>query len=484
MGPGSEGRALKRGESTRNHPGPRSPGSQTVFRDTASGLVVPTARWYPLRPHDEQRRLWSGPARFRVAACGRRSGKSELAKRHGVRLAMQPQRFSDARYLFGGPTHQQAKRVFWSDLKKLIPRWALLGQDPRRAIAEGELTIHLVTGATIQVIGLDAPQRAEGVPLDFIAIDEAADVREEAWTEHLRPGLSERGGQAWLTGTPEGRNWFYHRAEEARESTSGLWSFHTWPSADILPAQEIDIARAELDERTFKQEYCASFETFEGRVYYPFSRETHANAEIEYDAELPLMFAFDFNVKPGVAVVVQEQDGGHWRDANAHYHRIRFTRVIDEVWIPDNSNTVRVCQELAQRWRHHKGDVYLYGDATGGSRGTSQTMGSDWDLVKQVLRPTFRDRLDSYVPRSNPPERVRINAVNSRLRSVDGSVWLRVDPKCQHLIEDLEGVVYREGSGEIDKKGNPRLTHISDALGYLCVRRYPVGGYEAVIEQV
>jgi hypothetical protein len=32
------------------------------------------------------------------------------------------------------------------------------------------------------------------------------------------------------------------------------------------------------------------------------------------------------------------------------------------------------------------------------------------------------------------------------------------------------------GSGEIDKKRDPELTHMSDALGYFVHARHPVGG--------
>ena len=80
------------------------------------------------------------------------------------------------------------------------------------------------------------------------------------------------------------------------------------------------------------------------------------------------------------------------------------------------------------------------------------------------------------VPRHNPTERSRINAVNSRLRSLDGIVRLFIDPsKAPFLVKDLEGVRTIEGgSGEIDKKRDPKLTHCSDALGYYVVKEYPI----------
>jgi hypothetical protein len=96
------------------------------------------------------------------------------------------------------------------------------------------------------------------------------------------------------------------------------------------------------------------------------------------------------------------------------------------------------------------------------------------------LTPVYGDRFAVLVPRANPPERVRINAVNSRLLSADGKIKMVVSPKCPRLIKDLEGVsLMADGSGMLDKKSDRNLTHISDALGYKIAKMFPVRGGEA-----
>lgn len=445
--------------------------------------VSDLSRWYPLRPHTEQQRLWESSARFRVAACGRRSGKSELAKRQGVKRAIAQSAYRDFRVLFGGPTFAQAKRVFWSDLKKLVPRWALLGQDPHKAISEGELTIKLRSGAEIIVTGLDAPMRVEGSPLDFVVVDESADVKESAWLEHIRPGLSERGGEGWLIGTPNGRNWFWQAAQNAQADDSGLWSFHTWASSTVLDPIEIEIARSELDARTFSQEFEASFLDVTGRVYYAFDRDVHVE-QLTYDPELPLCVGLDFNVSPGVATFSQEQA---YKGSNPRVSRT-FTAVVDEIWIERDSNTKRICHTIIERYRDHDADICIYADASGGAKGSAKVEGSDLDLISKYLSPVFgqktlnRDdgfqctvpsRLKMRTPQSNPAVRARINAMNSRLESADGQIHLLVDPRCKHLVRDLEGVVWGR-DGDIDKQSSPMLTHVSDALGYYVAERFPV----------
>jgi len=49
-------------------------------------------------------------------------------------MAVGLQRLPDARYIYTAPTYQQARRIFWNDIKRMIPNWALAGQNPRTAI--------------------------------------------------------------------------------------------------------------------------------------------------------------------------------------------------------------------------------------------------------------------------------------------------------------------------------------------------------------
>jgi hypothetical protein len=425
--------------------------------------VILTPRWQPLRHHPMQWGYWTSPHRFNVVPAGRRGGKTEIAKRRLVRAALKGSAFDPPRFFAAAPTRDQAKRIYWDDLKAMVP------DSLKLKTSETDLMIKLLHGSEIWVQGLDKPARVEGSPWDGGILDEYADMKAEAFNAHVRPALSDRLGWCDLIGVPEGRNHYYGRYTEAarrmaEEGPASPWGAFTWPSADILPQAEVEEARKDLDPQTFQQEYEASFINFQGQCYYPFDRQAHC-APLPYDPALPLVFCFDFNVSPGVAAVAQE---GRLPSG------LLGTRFIGEVWIDDNSNTPKVCQRLVDKWKHHKGQVVCYGDATGGARGTAAVAGSDWDLVLQTLRPHFDMRLD--VPKANPPERVRVNAVNTRLQAGNGDIHLQIDPKaCPRLVEDFEGVPLKDdGSGDIDKKKYPRLTHISDAAGYYIERKFPV----------
>lgn len=430
-----------------------------------------------MRRHQAQQGYWKSPHRFNTVPAGRRSGKTEFAKRKLVTRALRGTAFPDPRFFAAAPTYTQAKRIYWRDLKSLVPRHFI------RDISETELRIELVTMATLWVLGMDKPERVEGTPWDGGVLDEYGNMKPDAWPEHVRPALSDRNGWCDFIGVPEGRNHYYEldrsaRAQMAELDARSRWGAFHWKSAEILPPEEIEDAQNDLDELTFLQEYEASFVNFEGRAYYPFQEDEHcARLADRYNPRHPLIICLDFNVAPGVAVVAQEM---------TLPNGIEGTGVIGQVHIPRNSNTPAVCRKLVADWGEHERLIRVYGDATGGAKGSAKVQGSDWDLVRQEFDEAFGERVSYHVPPSNPAERARVNALNSRLKSMDGTIRLMVDPKaCPNVVRDLEGVrTLKGGSGEIDKAANLKLTHISDALGYYVVREFPGGRVREDEEEV
>jgi len=399
-------------------------------------------RAYQLRYHPEQARLWQSPHRFNVVPAGRRSGKTEIVgKRKLILRAMAPPSlggspYDEGNYFLAAPTFNQVKRIYWNDIKKLIPKEFVDSK------SESDLWIRLINQNTIWLMGLDKPERMEGFPWDGGVIDEIGNVKPDAWESNIRPALSDRGGWCDFIGVPEGRNHYY----------------------------ELDLL-ATMDELTFLQEYEASFINFSGRAYYAFDDKRNCRKLSHlYNPTRPLLLMFDFNVSPGVAAIGQ----------HIQYNRddkFISTALFDEVWIKRFSNTERVCDKIiAEYGKRHLGPVVCYGDATGGSGGSAKILGSDWEIIGKKLRRQWGSNVKFRVRRANPRERDRINSVNSLLYSANKQVKLYVDPgKCPNIVRDLEGVILLEGgSGEIDKKSTPMLTHLSDAVGYYAEREFPL----------
>ena len=211
-------------------------------------------RWYKLIPHETQLSLINDDVRFKVIPAGRRSGKTCRFKRYVVKQAMKNPGMP---YFAAAPTRDQAKRIFWNDLKLLS-----FSSLHERRPSETELSIYLNNGSTISVLGLDKPERIEGVFWAGGGIDEFGDLKESAWGEHISPALDtfnptmpEYKAWCWLFGVPEGLNHYYDRYQYAINSGDTDWKGYLWPSSDILPEATIEAAKRQLSLRQFRQEY-------------------------------------------------------------------------------------------------------------------------------------------------------------------------------------------------------------------------------------
>lgn len=449
-----------------------------------------------MRMTPAQARFYLSDRRYNIAPCGRRSGKTAIAKRRLVKKALCWHGLPGARFLACAPTHLQAKAIFWRDLKALVPRWALAKKP-----SDSELIIELKNGAIIQVAGLDRPERIEGPPVAHVLIDEYGNVSGEAWGDNIRPTLTDTQGTADIIGVPEGRNHYWEMWRDAlilEKEAASEWGCHHWHTAEVLPlylgdelaAKEIISAKASMDLLTYQQEYEASFNNFEGRIYYAFSRETHCQ-RLRYNPNRPLVLCFDFNTSPGVCAYAQELTTPKHIKLEDPKVADAITAVIGEIWIPRNSNTAVICRRIIADWwgvdgikpriARHQGEVHLYGDASGGAKTTEAIMGSDWDIIRDMLKPVFGANLKMRYGNSNPRERVRVNSVNSRFTTADGTKRMLIDPvNAPRTVEDFEAVVAKEGSaGEIDKDSDPSLTHISDGVGYYIVEKHPMSSVNA-----
>jgi hypothetical protein len=401
----------------------------------------PTPRWYKLRPHETQAELWRCNKRFIVVPAGRRSGKTELAKRKLVKSLPLDTGYEDANYFAAAPTRDQAKKIYWNDLKALTPK------DWITNISETELKISTIFNTHLHVIGMDKPQRIEGSPWDGGVLDEYADMKPQVWGENVRPSLSDRTGWCWLIGVPEGFNHYKDVADRAMSGLEPDWAFFTWYSSTVLPPEEIEAAKRDLDPKTFRQEYEASFESAEGQVYYAY---THENVvEKEPDPDKPIILCVDFNVDPCVWEVVQVEG-----------HKVY---VVDEI-VQRNTNTEYMTKEYLSRYGKY--DTIVYGDSAGGSRSTAGQ--SDYEIMARLgLR-------NQRIKKSNPAVKDRVNAVNSMLCNVNGERRLFHDPRCVELGKDFNKVVWR--GQDIDKRDLQR-THSTDALGYFIEYEYGYNKY-------
>jgi hypothetical protein len=194
-----------------------------------------------------------------VLVAGRRFGKTKAAVNELIRAAI---RVPESVNWWVAPTFSITRKG-WRELFRYLPAEIVAN------ISRTEVMVELINGASIWFKSADNPDSLLSEGLDFVVVDEAARVSEEAWGRALRPALSDKLGRAAFTTTPAGKNWLYRlwlRGRDALDAEVAAWQFATSDNPYIPPG-EIDAARKGMVERYFRQEYLAMFEDDIGAVF-------------------------------------------------------------------------------------------------------------------------------------------------------------------------------------------------------------------------
>lgn len=255
--------------------------------------------------------------------------------------------------------------------------------------------------------------------------------------------------------TPKSYNFLYDLymlGQNSDNRAKGKWMSWQFPTitSPFIPPEEIEAARRDMDEKSFNQEFNASFESMSGRVYHAFDRNVHVR-ELDFNPDLPIWVGQDFNLDPMSSVILQPQENGEvW--------------AVDEV-VLHSSNTEEVCDELERRYYRWQRHVIIFPDPAGSYRQHARGE-SDVQIFKDRKFSRLRYR------KKHPPVSDRVNSVNRMLRSADGSIRLYISPKCKALIRSLEQTIYKHGTREIDKDAD--VEHSADALGYPIEFQFPL----------
>ena len=206
-----------------------------------------------------QQEVWNHPARFKVVAAGRRTGKSRLAAYRLIVNALQTDR---GHVFYVAPTQGQARDIMWQTLLEV-------GHPVIEGSHINNLQIRLINGATISLKGADRPETMRGVSLKYLVMDEYADMKTEVWEQILRPALADQKGQALFIGTPMGRNHFYDLYLYGDKGDDESFASFHYTSFDnpILDAGEIEAAKRSMSSFAFRQEFMASFEALGGELF-------------------------------------------------------------------------------------------------------------------------------------------------------------------------------------------------------------------------
>lgn len=343
--------------------------------------------------------------------------------------------------MYIAPSYRMAKQIVYDDLYQMLKERKWL-----KAVNKSDLAFTLVNGSIIYLRSADNPDSIRGIGLDYVVLDEAADISEDAWKAVIRPTLSDKEGSAMIISTPKGRGWLYDVFNDAKHLPDwNAWQFTT-AEGGIVSKEELAQARLDLGEREYLQEYEAKFVDYSGLIYYAFGEHNIKDMDFANNEYTTLNVGADHNIDPGCAVIAFQHSGG--------------LHIFDEIEIY-GSDTSEMAREIMRRYPNRR--YICYPDASGAQRRTSAIGGITDHIIWK--NHGFQLKVGSV----NPAVKDRIASVNAVCKA--DNMRLTISPKCVKVIKCLRSHTYKEGTRQPTKGEHD---HFNDALGYMVNNLYPL----------
>lgn len=215
-------------------------------------------------PHKGQVTFHSSTARFRMLTCGRRWGKTFSGANEAIKKATS---IKDSVGFVVAPTYWHTTKC-WREFLKFLPHQLLTD------VNRSERRINLINGAMLWFKSADNPDSLRSEGLDWLWVDEAGEVKQEAWELALRPALMDKKGIAWFTTTPKGHNWYYllwTRGQDPEQTDYESWLFPSVSNPHLDPLEIKAFAR-DMPELAYRQEILGEFIEDIGAVFRQVER--------------------------------------------------------------------------------------------------------------------------------------------------------------------------------------------------------------------
>lgn len=222
-------------------------------------------------------------------------------------------------FAYVGPTYKQTKLTAWQYMKEYAEPYL------EKAPSESELSVTLLGNRKIFCLGSDNPDALRGLYLDGAMMDEYSIQKPSVFSEIVRPALSDRNGWWVFAGTPKGKNQFYHEYKKAEADPERAFSMMLRADeSGIIPTQELEALRADMDAEEFAQEYLCSFDAaLKGAIYADEMNQMFADGRLVqeslYDPALETNVVYDLGFTDAtVATFWQEAPDDSVRVVKVH----------------------------------------------------------------------------------------------------------------------------------------------------------------------
>jgi phage terminase large subunit len=206
------------------------------------------------------------------------------------------------RFAYLSPYLKQSKTVAWDYLRAAMSPLRSLGAE----VNESELRVDYHNGGQVRLYGADNADALRGIYLDGVVLDEFADMDPRVWAEVIRPALADRQGWAVFIGTPKGRNVFYDMWKRSQEEENWFSLMLKASESGLIADSELALARRDLSEDQYAQEFECSFDAaIVGAYYGKLMQQAEADGRITgvpYEPASQVWTAWDLGIRDSTAI--------------------------------------------------------------------------------------------------------------------------------------------------------------------------------------
>lgn len=355
-----------------------------------------------------------------------------------------------------GPDYDLAFRC-WTMIIAHLDRLAALGvvKYRTRQNTKSSMRVELDNGSVCEGQTVEDADGLQGVGLDFVIVDEIAQIQSFVFTEMLAPAFTQKNGWAFLIGTPRGDDWASRMARhdhvqaqrEGREPDWAEFVYETWHNTVEFPGGRGDPKIMKMERlmpyEEFMEQVCARPQRSKYVTYKEFDAQVHVR-RVPFKPGVPVHLSIDpsSGVNPyGVAVF---QDYGDSVNMIDEYYKTSVlaedvvselaertwwshvkSAIVDDAWPQE----VKMWQRLV--WERGKGETrFMIGAAH-----KSQYIEDSIPLVKQWLRDPLRWNT-SLAP-------IRAKVIEELF---PGKAWLELEPEDQNQV-----MIHTENEADQDK---------------------------------
>lgn len=248
-----------------------------------------------IRLHPGQSKAWKSEARFVAMIAGTGGGKSWYGP---IWLYREIQKYPKDGFLVISPTYPMFQRIVLPRTKEFLG--AVTGGEYRA----GERIYYLPTGGKVFFGSADNPFSLEGVHVRAVWMDEAGQMKREAWDVALRR-VGFYKGRVLITTTPYNLGWLKTEVFDRWKAGDRDYEVVQFPSIlnPAYPKEEFERAKATMPDWKFKMFYQGQFARPTGLIYQDFDPAKHVVEPFEIPASWRRVIGVDFGYNNPTAAV-------------------------------------------------------------------------------------------------------------------------------------------------------------------------------------